>query len=300
MEGTNRNLRDGLHFCAEVGSTFYHPISKIAKDNALHLINMAKWAGADSVKFQLFSADTLYNRDRAPEIHEKIKKFELPVEWLPDMRVQADRVGIQLWFSFFSLHHLKSYAHYADGIKVASGDLTNKPLIKLAAGLAAAYNVPLAISTGAALSHEVHEARKFINPYMQNIPKFIVYHCKSAYPANPKIMNLRGGLYSLRVTGAVRGLSDHTHGSLAAQLALASGGYSWFEKHFKSTHAFDNPDNVVALTPPEFRNYINHILLAKEIMGTTDKIVHPDEADERKWARRGKDGLRPVPDEELD
>jgi len=301
--------RHGLHFCAEAGSTFYNPDHGKAKETAFELVRMAKYVGADSIKFQLFTADTLYSKKRAPEIYENIKKFEFPVEWLPDLRKCADDVGIELWCSFFNEDYLDAYSYLVDGIKIASGDLTNYSLVEKAARMARAHKIFLAISTGASWRNEIKDTLVVIGEQWSGLQLsssaqgLVVYHCRSIYPAKPETMNLRsiGTSYSPHFHRSFyRGLSDHTMDSLTAQLATLLN-CTYFEKHFRLADAYDNPDNIVALPPQKFREYVDDVLLAREIVGSNiSRSVHLAEASKRKWARRGSDGLRPVPDEELD
>jgi N-acetylneuraminate synthase len=156
----------------------------------------------------------------------------------------------------------------------------------------------MSVSTGASTQEEIWATlNTIIKSY--TVPRLIVFHCKSSYPADPLEMNLRAGTnISYRVDNI--GLSDHTRSSEAACLALASG-YTYFEKHFCGIDdPHDNPDSVVALYPSEFKGYVSSLRRAEKILGSNIKRVSKSEEKERVWARRGKNGLRPTEEYDAD
>ena len=285
-----------MEIIAEVGSTWRLPDMAASHDLALASIGQAARAGASAIKYQVFRADSLYSKERAPELYERTKRYELPLEWLPELKTEAQKHGIGLWTSIFAVDLIEPALPYLDGLKVASGDLTNRPLLEAMAKAAAEAELPLAISTGAATPTEINDLYIYLRQF--SAPRrLILMHCVSEYPALEWHMNLRAISY-LRDRADEVGLSDHTgaHSNLVAQLALALGA-TVFEKHFAPDGAdMDNPDMVVAIDRIAFRRYVDDLERAEAILGKPVKTVQKSERSERVWARRGKDGLRPKED----
>lgn len=291
-----------MEIIAEIGSTWARDSWPESEEAALRSVSEAARAGATAVKFQLFRADGLYSRERAPELHERVKRYELPLDWLQALREAANEEKVDLWASCFDYDVIHSDGWRFNCLKVASGDLTNKSLVDRLAFACAHFSMntlglsySMALSTGAATMEEVADALSWIGKY--NVPHLTLFHCVSAYPAPPLEMNLRAGLEFAGGVDAV-GLSDHTKTMQVAPLALALG-YTAFEHHFKLPDTpDDNPDAGVAFTPVEFKMYVESLRWTEEVLGDGRKRPMPSEESERVWARRGEDGLRPnvVPD----
>ena len=275
-----------MEIIAEVGSTWVRRKPNEAKAAVKKSIEVAARCGATIVKFQIFTADTLYSKERAPEQWQTTKDNELPLEWLPMIREEANLRKVGLWASVFNEGLATEAAPYLDGIKIASGDITNLPLIKHAAQLADEHSLALGISTGAAEIEEISIVLELV--YF----KCILFHCVSAYPAKAEWMNLKAGAI-LGSHAYKTGLSDHTLSNLPAMIAVGMG-YTVFEKHFMlSGTPHSCGDRVVSLYPDRFQKYVHAIRKAEKIVGSEIQKVHLQEADERIWARRGSDGLRP-------
>lgn len=289
-------MKNNTKIVAEVGSCCYDPDPNTALKNALLAINETSICGADAVKFQLFRAHSLYSQERAPEIYENIKKYELPLEWLPKLSARAFALNLEFWLSFFSCALIDAAIEYVDVVKIASGDLTNDTLIEYAAKMCQEKDKQLAISTGAANLGEIFHALDIIGRYPRTRYNMIGFHCVSAYPSTMESMNLSAiKNFSYRMRGGI-GLSDHTKGhqsNIVAQMAVAAG-YTVFEKHVNLSGSAPAPDDVVALNKKQFSVYVESIRLAESIMGNGIKQPADQEISERKWARRGSDGLRPV------
>jgi len=287
-----------MDIIAEVGSTWRLPSWEDSRQLAIRAVHEAADAGATIVKVQIFRAVSLYSQARAPELYARAKEYELPLDWLPELRVNAKKAGVRLWASIFAVDLIEPALPYLDGLKVASGDFTNRELTIAMAKAAERARISLAFSTGAATAEEVTQTVH--NHLFYAFPKdLILMHCVSSYPARNDEMNLRAlTRYNKPDWYWINrwGLSDHTEDELAAQLALALG-YTVFEKHFMPTGAdMTNPDAVVALSPARFNKYVESLRYAEAILGTGKKEVQESEASERIWARRGKDGLRPAND----
>ena len=282
----------------EIGSCWYDLNEHLAFTVALEAINQASICKANGVKFQLFTASSLYSKRRAPGIYENIKKYELPVRWLNKLSKRAYALYLDFGLSVFS-HELVDIAlPYVDFIKLASGDLVNDSLLKYVCRRLNSddFNkVELQLSTGAANIAEVNHAISILDRYNLS-ERTVIFHCVSSYPSKLDEMSLAAvGNYRNRFAGKI-GLSDHTKGNqsnIVAQMAIAAG-YTVFEKHVNLSGVASAPDDVVASNKKEFSTYVESIRLAEKIMGDPVKKVQESEKKEREWARRGTDGLRPV------
>ena len=282
---------------AEVGSNWRRNTENESYDCVLEHIRQAAQVGATAVKFQLFQAEKLYSKERAPSQWEQAKRYELPRHWLADIERVAKAYNIKWWVSVFD----KDSADYVcrntavNGLKIASGDLTNHDLVTCTYKLAVANRIPFAISTGAADSYEINEVMKKLYR-VSGIPIYF-FQCVSAYPAIPRDYNL-SVFDELDKFGADNiGLSDHTSGINQVLIGMAVGlGYTTFEKHFTLDPSLDLPDKKVSLDPAAFSVYETAIRMAEIMYGDGNKKPVESEMGERIWARRGKDGLRPAND----
>jgi len=281
-----------LDFIAEVGSNWKASTYNESYKLAMSAIIQAANAGATIVKFQIFKADTLYSKMRAPKLWKRFQDYELPLEWLPDLQTQAHDAGVQIWYSVFDPNLIGQVAQYTDGLKLASGDLLYRPLYMEMAAVSEEYQIPMAISTGMANTEEIVLMLEDI-VFSAKDEGIYLMNCVSSYPAKAEDYALNS-IYDIGIEWADRiGLSDHTMDSLTAQLAVARG-YTFFEKHFRPDNSYFSPDAIVSMTPNGFKQYVQDIKLANQILGIYRKEPVASETNDRLWARRGSDGLRPT------
>jgi sialic acid synthase SpsE len=282
-----------MEFIAEIGSNWRMDDYSLgaSKAEALRLCEHVASAGATIIKFQIFEADTLYSKERAPDLWERVKPYEFPIDWLSRIWGKANDLGLKVWASVFSPDLVRLTSMYVHGLKIASGDIVYHDLVHEVARICGKHGLTMAISTGAATMDEIRDAIKIINSH--NVEDVIIFYCVSAYPAPQESFNLRSGVLYHDLGGEV-GLSDHSEDSYAAELAVGLG-YQYFEKHFWSGNkdVKNSPDLCVSLNPDEMRLYIDNIKFADSMFGTFDKKVSRFEIKERTMARRGEDGLRP-------
>lgn len=166
-------------FIAEVGSNWYVPTEK-GLERAKKLIESAAKSGADVVKFQLFRANELY-RDSVKQ--GSLKHLELPLEWIPALKQECDNNGVEFLCTPFYVDAISVLSNYVQRWKIASWDLTYKPLLTAVAET----GMPMILSTGAATFPEVDEALK---PFTE-LDKVTLLHCTGGYPTEPRDMVLR-------------------------------------------------------------------------------------------------------------
>jgi N,N'-diacetyllegionaminate synthase len=249
---------------AEVGSNFDKNLDKARK-----LIDVAKDAGANAVKFQLFRADVLYpNRDG---LYDIFKSIELDAEWVPVLDKHARDQGLHFMASAFDmgsvdvLEAVKTPAH-----KVASSETTNLGFLhKLAS-----TGKPMIISTGMCDMVDVEEA---VNTCLgAGNSQVVLLQCGAMYPLPNELVNLRVIQSLARRFNCPVGFSDHTLGQVAAITAVGLGA-TVFEKHYTLDKKGAGPDHFYALEPDELKSYISAIREAHEALGSGEKQMLPEE-----------------------
>src|SRR5438093_528173 len=189
------------------------------KERALALVRAAKWAGADAVKFQTFRADRLASTQPAalahtkeqPNLQELFKKPELPFDTFRALHKEAERLGIELLSTPFD----KESADFLDELgvnafKIASGDITHRPLIEHVAG----KGKPVLLSTGMSAPEEIEKAIDWM--HTRSNEQIVLLHCVSSYPAKPEELNLKSVEYLRDRFGVPVGFSDHSVGRQTA------------------------------------------------------------------------------------
>lgn len=240
---------------------------------ALALIDAAAETGADAVKLQTYTADTITIDVDRPEfrikgglwdgrsLHELYQEASTPWTWHGALFERAQQHGLQCFSSPFdptAVDFLQEFDPPA--FKIASFELVDTPLIRKAA----ATGKPLIMSTGIANYAEIEDALAAAR--QGGAHDIILLHCISAYPAEPKDMRL-GTIQTLRdAFGVEIGLSDHTLGSAVAVASIALGA-TVIEKHLTLVRADGGPDAAFSLEPPEFKQLVADCRMAHAALG---------------------------------
>lgn len=275
-------------------------------DIAKKMINEAKKAGADAVKFQTFKAEEFCGdpeqlftyKSQGKEITESMlemfKRHELaPENWI-QIKSYCDEVGI----TFFSTPQNASDLDIlldvgVPAIKIGSDDFSNLPLIKTYQKT----GLPIILSCGMSNLAEVDQALSAVG-WFEGYPASLLL-CTSQYPTSEEDVNIHK-LTTLQgaFPGLVVGFSDHTVGTVAAIMALASGARI-FEKHFTLDHDMPGPDHWFAETPDEIACWIGTIRTAYKMLGS--KYVRPADSEKsnRIEARRSVVALVDIAEGEL-
>lgn len=257
-------------------------------DLALKMVDEAKRAGADIVKFQTAIPEKVISKyaDKA-EYQKKTtgneesqlemcKRIHLKLSDYDIIKKYCEEVGIEFLSTPFDLESIDYLAKLGMRLwKIPSGEITNLPyLIKIAK-----TGRPVIMSTGMAELKEVEEA---VNVLKENgAGEITLLHCTTEYPAPFESVNLRA-MNTLREKFETEvGYSDHTVGFEAA-VAAAVLGASVIEKHFTLNHNMEGPDHKASLEPEEFEIMVNNIRLIEKALG--DGVKRPAEAEKKNIA----------------
>jgi pseudaminic acid synthase len=225
---------------------------------AFETIDAAQEAGADAIKIQTYTADTMtldcdlpdFRIDSGPwagyRLYDLYREAHTPYEWHADLFAHARKRGITIFSTPFddtAVDLLQSLD--APAYKIASFELTDLPLIERVAEVGR----PMIISTGMATEEEIADAVAAAE--RGGCRDLAILHCISSYPAPIAQANLRRMQTLAGRFGKCVGLSDHTLGTTAAIAAVAMGA-SVIEKHFTLSRADKGPDSGFSLEPKEF------------------------------------------------
>ncbi|MBR3807956.1 MAG: pseudaminic acid synthase [Lachnospiraceae bacterium] len=251
-------------------------------ETAKEIIHAMKEAGADCVKVQTYTADTITMDCRneyfllkggtwdGQNLHDLYKQAYMPWEWQGELKKEAESVGLD----FFSTPFDPTSVDFLESIdipfyKIASFEVVDIPLIKKVA----ATGKPIIMSVGMASLAEIDEAVSVIKSYGNDLA---LLKCSSAYPAVPEKMNLKT-ICHLRDTYQVPvGLSDHSMGSVSAVTAVALGARI-IEKHFCLSREFGGPDSSFSMEPDEFKQMVEDVQMAAKAVGEVAYRVSEEE-----------------------
>ncbi len=240
---------------------------------AVSLVQEAKRCGADAVKFQAYTPDTItldmdssYFKIRHPEwggqtLYQLYKKAYTPWNWLKKLKKVSDDLGM----AFFATAFDKTAVDFLEGLdvkvhKISSFELVDLPLIEYAAGT----KKPLILSTGMASIAEIKDAVAAARG--GGASEIALLKCVSSYPADPREMNLRTIGDMKERFGCPVGLSDHTLG-IGASLAAVTLGAVIIEKHFTLSRKIKTPDSFFSVEPGELKVLADNIRLIENALG---------------------------------
>ena len=278
-----------------------HPVYLIAElsanhrrheDLAVELVHAAKEAGADAVKLQTYTPDTItiasdgesFRAGRGSlwegtTLHDLYAEAYTPWEWQPRLKALAESLGMDCFSSPFdptAVDFLVSLD--VPAFKVASFELVDLPLIRRMAETGR----PLVMSTGMATEAEIDEA--VATARSAGATGIALLKCTSAYPSPPESVNLRAIPAMAERWGVPVGLSDHTLGEAVAVGAVAVGA-CMIEKHLKLAGDDSSPDAAFSLDKDAFRRMHDAIRTAEKALGVPEIGPTDAEAESRRFRR---------------
>lgn len=261
-------------------------------ERAKEIMRAAKTAGADAVKLQTYTADTITIDCQSPyfqitqgtlwdgtTLHKLYESAYTPWEWQQELKAYAESLGLVCFSSPFDetavdfLEEMDMPAY-----KIASFEITDIPLIRKVARL----GKPVIISTGIAHLEDIDLAVRTC--LEEKNTQIVLLKCTSAYPAKPESMNLRT-IASLEETfHCVAGLSDHSMGSAAAIAGVAVGA-KMIEKHLTLRREDGGPDAQFSMETEEFKDMCTQIRIAEQALGKVSYELTPEQKKEREHSR---------------
>ncbi len=243
-------------------------------NKAVDIIRAAAESGADAVKLQTYTADTItidcrdelfqIGRDSTwagRNLYDLYNEAYTPWEWHPALKQIAEEKGLACFSSPFDRSAVDFLEELSvPAFKIASFELVDLPLIRYAAQ----KGKPMILSTGMASLEEIEEAVECV--HSSGNEQIILLKCVSAYPAPPEEMNLRTMVDLKERFACPVGLSDHTLGHEVA-LAAVSLGAKVIEKHFTLFRTDGGPDASFSMEPEEFANMVRSIRMVESALG---------------------------------
>ena len=271
-----------------------HPTFLIAEMSGNHngslsraedIVRAAADSGADAIKLQTYTADTMTIDHDGPgfrltggtlwdgqTLYQLYREAATPWAWTPRLMALADSLGLLCFSSPFD----SSAVQFLDKLgvplfKVASQELVDLPLIRSIAKT----GKPAIMSTGLASLGEVDEAVEAWRA--ESDASIALLKCTSAYPAPPDEAHLRTIPHLAETFRVVPGLSDHTLGTTVPVAAVALGACI-IEKHFTLSRADPGPDRAFSLEPAEFRQMVDAVRTVEKALGTISYQVTKEES----------------------
>ena len=260
-------------------------------DQAVKIIEAAKEAGADAVKLQTYTPDTMtidcdneYFQIKGTlwagrKLYDLYGEAYMPWDWQPKLKRLANELGLDL----FSTAYDETAVDFLEAMgvpvyKIASFENVDLPLLRRIAHT----GKPIIMSTGMATLAEMDEAVRTIQEAGGN--QLALLKCTSAYPAPPEEMNLRTIPHLAEAFYVPVGLSDHTLG-IAVPVAAVALGACIVEKHFTLSRDIPSPDSAFSLEPHEFKAMVDAIRVAEKALGEVHYEVGEREAKSRVFRR---------------
>lgn len=260
-------------------------------DKALRTVRAAAEAGADAIKIQTYTPDSITLNSQRPEfflqsgpwkgrsLYDLYEEAHTPLDWHPTLFEAAREAGIPIFstpFDFSAVDLLEGLE--CPAYKISSFELVDLPLIRYAAST----NKPLLISTGMGSLPEIAAAVEAATKAGSG--DILIFHCISSYPAPISQANLLSIPKLISEFGTLVGLSDHTLGNTAA-VAAASLGACAIEKHFTTSREDGGPDSSFSIEPQELTGLVKEVEASWQSLGVDDFSRTETEAANRSLRR---------------
>ena len=259
---------------------------------ALEIVHAAAEAGADALKLQTYTADTITIDSDKPyfrisggtlwdgeTLYSLYQKAYTPWEWQPRLMEEAMKLGMDCFSSPFDptavafMEEMKMPAY-----KIASYEITDLPLIRRCART----GKPIILATGVAHREEIKAAVDACRE--EGNQQLILLKCVSAYPTPYEDVNLRMMPGLGREYGTLCGLSDHTMGSAVPVAAVALGAVM-VEKHLTLRRSDGGPDSAFSMEPEEFASMVQDIRRVEKALGSEEYRLTPFQEEEHSGVR---------------
>jgi len=299
----NKNFKIGQRCISETSPTFI--VAEISANHnqdysrAVEIIHAAKEAGADAVKLQTYTADTITIDcdDECFQINEGTiwdgttlyklyQEAYTPWEWQPRLMEEANKLGLECFsspFDFTSVDFLEEMK--VPAYKIASYEINDIPLIRKIARL----HKPMIFATGIAYPEDIKRALSVCRE--EGNEDVILLKCVSSYPTPYEAVNLRVIPTLAKTYDCLAGISDHTMGSIVSAGAIPLGA-KMVEKHMTLRRADGGPDSAFSMEPEEFKKMVDEIRILEKALGSSEYVL----TDTQKLEHEGSRSLFVVKD----
>jgi len=261
-------------------------------DRAVAIMNAAREAGADAIKIQTYTPDSITLNCEDPcfqitqgtiwdgtTLYKLYESAYTPWEWQPELKKRAEEMGLIFFSSPFDLRSIDFLEEMdVPAYKVASPEITDIPFLKKIART----GKPVIISTGIAYMADIELALRTCREAGNE--QVILLKCTSAYPAPYEDINLRTIPSMKESFDCIAGLSDHTMGGAVAGAGVALGA-KVVEKHLTLRRADGGPDAAFSMEPEEFREMTDHIRCIEKALGKVTYDLTPKQKKTREHSR---------------
>ncbi|ROR31537.1 N-acetylneuraminate synthase [Mobilisporobacter senegalensis] len=270
LKGRNINSESQTFIIAEMSANHL-----MDYDRAVEIIKVSKEAGADAIKLQTYTPDTItLNSDKeyfqitqgtiwdGTTLHKLYQTAYTPWEWQPKLKKVAQDLGLMCFsspFDFTAVDFMEEMN--MDLYKIASFEITDIPLIRKVART----SKPIIMSTGIAYLEDIERALNVCKE--EGNDNVILLKCSSAYPTPYEDINLKTMIDMKDKFNCIVGLSDHTMGSAVA-VAAVSLGARVIEKHLTLSRSDGGADAAFSMEPDEFKKMVEDIRVVEKAIGT--------------------------------
>ena len=268
-------------------------------NRALEIVHAAKEAGADAVKLQTYTADTITIDcdDECFQINEGTiwdgttlyklyQEAYTPWEWQPKLMEEANKLGMECFsspFDFTSVEFLEQMK--VPAYKIASYEINDIPLIRKIARL----HKPMIFATGIAYPEDIERALSVCKE--EGNEDIVLLKCVSSYPTPYEAVNLRVIPTLAKTYDCIAGISDHTMGTIVSAGAIPLGA-KMVEKHLTLRRADGGPDSAFSMEPEEFKQMVSEIRILEKALGSSEYVL----TDTQKLEHEGSRSLFVVKD----
>jgi pseudaminic acid synthase len=286
IQGRKIGAGKSVYIIAEMSNNHHQDFNE-----AVRIIRAANEAGADAIKLQTYTPETitidcgkdLFRIKGTPwnghTLYSLYKDAHMPWEWHAKLKELAQKLRMHLFSSPFD-ETAVDYLEFmgVPAYKIASFEIVDIPLLQRIAKT----GKPVIMSTGMATLGEIEEAVQAIR--MEGNQQIALLKCTSAYPSLPENANLKTIPHLARAFNLPVGLSDHTLG-IAVPVASTAMGACIIEKHLTLSRNIEGPDSAFSLEPHEFKSMVEAVRMAEKALGTVHYGVGRQEESSRVFRR---------------
>jgi len=280
----NKNFKIGSKAIGEGAPAFI--VAEISGNHnqdynrAVEIIHAAKEAGADAVKLQTYTADTITIDcdDECFQINEGTiwdgttlyklyQEAYTPWEWQPRLKEEANKIGLECFsspFDFTSVDFLEKMD--VPAYKIASYEINDIPLIRKIAKL----HKPMIFATGIAYPEDIERALSVCR--QEGNEDVILLKCVSSYPTPYEAVNLNVIPTLAKTYDCLTGISDHTMGTIVSAGSIPLGS-KMVEKHLTLKRSDGGPDSAFSMEPEEFKQMVTDIRILEKALGSSEYVL---------------------------